>query len=512
VARKTGYHGRITIAACRSCHTDHKGRDARIAQFDPRTFDHTQNDYLLRGKHANAACSGCHKSGARYNAAPSACVECHRKDDTHRGSLGAACADCHSEKSWKEATFDHARTRFALTGKHADVQCRSCHRNTSFKETPQQCVACHRRDDKHKARYGEKCETCHTTKAWRDITFDHGTTRYALRGGHARAKCDACHTGVLYRDRLDTRCLSCHRKDDKHKGQLGPACGDCHSEQGWKDTRFDHDRTRFPLTGKHASVRCAACHGTRPAAQAPSACNACHAKDDKHKGVFADQCQTCHGTDTWKTSRFDHARDTRYPLRGRHAEAACETCHVQPVKRVKLGQACPDCHARDDVHQGQQGPRCEQCHQESSWRKVAFDHARARFPLVGAHLKVACNQCHASARYKDAKSECAACHARKDVHEGRFGKRCDACHSARAWQAWDFDHDRNTRFALDGGHRGVRCAACHAQPITGTDKQPRPCAACHAADDVHDGAFSSQCARCHVSSSFKTILPPARRQ
>jgi hypothetical protein len=512
VAGKRGYHGRIDLRTCRSCHTEHKGRDARIVKLDERSFDHALTDYLLKGKHAAAACADCHKPGAKHRTAPSACAECHRKNDVHKGSLGSACGDCHTEKSWKEATFDHSKTRFALTGKHVQAECRTCHKDTNFRGTPQQCVACHRSEDKHKARYGEKCGTCHVTRTWKDATFDHAKmTRYLLRGRHAQVKCDSCHVGFLYRDELDMQCVSCHRRDDKHKGTLGARCESCHVEQGWKDTRFDHTKTRFALTGKHAIIECSACHGSGPAAWTPTACFACHAKDDRHKGVLTEQCQNCHDADRWKTTRFDHARDAHFALDGKHAGVACLTCHLQPVNRVKLGQACTDCHAKDDVHRGQQGTRCEQCHQEASWRKATFDHGRARFPLAGAHLKVACNQCHASPRFKDAKSECLACHAKKDVHEGRFGKRCETCHSVRAWPAWDFNHDRSTRFVLDGAHNGVRCAACHPAPLKGGDVRPRPCVVCHASDDVHDGSFGSQCARCHATSSFKTAVQPAQR-
>ena len=52
VAGKRGYHGRIELGACRSCHTDHKGRDARIVKLDERTFDHAADvaHVLARGQ------------------------------------------------------------------------------------------------------------------------------------------------------------------------------------------------------------------------------------------------------------------------------------------------------------------------------------------------------------------------------------------------------------------------------------------------------------------------------
>jgi hypothetical protein len=86
---RTGYHGRQKPATCRSCHTDHKGRNARIVEFDKNKFDHAQSDYLLRGKHAKVECDKCHESKKPYWKAPQDCNACHRKDDVHKGSKAA---------------------------------------------------------------------------------------------------------------------------------------------------------------------------------------------------------------------------------------------------------------------------------------------------------------------------------------------------------------------------------------------------------------------------------------
>src|SRR5512140_627511 len=44
LAQRKGYHGRLRPQgqACRTCHTDHRGPDMRIAEFDKGTFDHQQ--------------------------------------------------------------------------------------------------------------------------------------------------------------------------------------------------------------------------------------------------------------------------------------------------------------------------------------------------------------------------------------------------------------------------------------------------------------------------------------
>ncbi|WP_395687840.1 cytochrome c3 family protein [Caenimonas koreensis] len=251
LAQRTGMHGRQKPQACRSCHTDHRGRDMKIAEFDKHAFDHQQTDYVLRGKHRETDCGKCHQPQQKFSAAPQECNACHRKDDVHKASLGTACANCHDERSWRETRFDHSVTRFALTGAHNKARCESCHKTRDYKEAPKACVGCHLKEDKHKARFGEKCESCHNTQRWPQITFRHDTdTRYALVAKHRDVRCTSCHTGTLYKEKTGSACIDCHRKDDTHKGSLGQDCVRCHSERGWKESqRFDHDRTNFALLG-----------------------------------------------------------------------------------------------------------------------------------------------------------------------------------------------------------------------------------------------------------------------
>jgi hypothetical protein len=505
IAQKQGFHGRAREGKlCRDCHAEHQGRNAQIVQLDEQKFDHRQTDYLLKGKHAEAACKACHRPGTKHRSAPDACVSCHRKDDAHKGKLGPKCADCHAETSWKEAKFDHDKTRFRLDDSHARAKCTDCHRNGAFKNTPMACVACHRADDKHKGRFGDKCQSCHNAREWRDVQFDHDTqTRYALRGKHRGAACASCHTGHLYRAKLQTTCVSCHKKDDKHNNALGNDCARCHVERSWKEARFDHDTSRFPLRGRHADIECNACHKTAVFKDTAMTCIACHRKQDKHKGALGEQCGSCHGERTWKDARFDHGK-TRFALLGKHRDVKCATCH-QDEQYKNTATACVACHRKDDVHKGQQGEKCESCHVADDWKKTSFNHGRTRFPLVGRHLIVECKLCHPTQRFKDAKTECAACHDKDDVHKRRLGPQCESCHNARSWRLWDFNHDTRTRFKLDGGHRGIDCYACHRMPVNGRATLPTSCVSCHEKDDVHDGGFGPQCETCHETGSFRRI-------
>jgi hypothetical protein len=518
VKARTGFHGRSKPQACSSCHTDHKGRGARIVVLDKKAFDHAITDYRLRGKHEGVECAKCHLSGKKYSEAPLDCNSCHRKDDVHKGGLGVKCADCHSEATWKETRFDHdAKTRFALTGKHADVKCTDCHKNNDYKDTARTCVGCHKKDDDsrkgHQGQFGDKCDSCHSTKAWKPADFNHDTdTKYVLRGKHRTTGCTDCHKGNLYRVKVSQDCYACHQKDDKHKESLGKDCGSCHSERSWKEPpKFNHDQTSFPLLGKHIETACKDCHQSAVFKDAPKNCFACHKKDDKHEATLGEDCGSCHAERNWKTTkgRFDHDR-TKFRLRNAHAEGVlkCSSCHKDLKSFRKTPLDCYSCHKKDDKHEGQQGKQCESCHSDRDWKSTQFDHAKTRFPLTGQHVIAKCEKCHETSRFKDAPSDCYACHLKEDRHKLKFGEACESCHNTRGWAIWDFNHDRRTEYRLDGAHIKVACESCHTSPAAKGKEAAavgNNCISCHRKDDTHDGQFGARCETCHVTESWKRV-------
>lgn len=516
VLGKAGYHGRIKIDTCRTCHTDHKGRNVNIAGFDTKTFEHAKTDFALVGAHVKVECKNCHVVGKKYREAPVGCNDCHRKDDKHKGTLGAACADCHTQTVWKIPHFDHSKTRFPLEGKHVDTKCNDCHAPDAYKKAPLTCVGCHKKDDGkvHKGRLGEKCESCHNAKDWKDVTaFSHDRdTKYPLRGKHRTTKCESCHTVPPTQAKTPTTCYACHKADDKHKTTLGELCGDCHTERNWKEAKFDHDKSDFKLRGRHIDVECKECHKSLTDYKgAPKLCFGCHKKDDTHKTRYGDKCETCHTDKSWHDNVFRHDRDTKYRLLGRHVDVKCDTCHTGHVYKDKLKDDCYSCHKRDDKHKDQLGQKCEQCHEVVDWRKTTqFDHNKSKFPLLGRHAKVECKECHKTNAFKDAKSECNACHEKDDKHKRRLGTECSECHNARDWKIWDFDHGRRTKYALDGAHVRAECVSCHKAPADPGKKIPQlgmTCNGCHREDDVHNGGFGPQCDRCHQTGNWRDIRP-----
>jgi hypothetical protein len=374
-ARK-GFHGRRLDAArqeCRSCHTDHKGRSADIVQLDRETFDHAFTNFALKGAHKTARCDECHVQTAKFRSAPGLCFGCHKTNDQHKGQLGEKCDSCHTEDAWRRVkAFDHNATKFPLEGAHRNVACSGCHAGERYTNLATACVGCHRIQDVHAGRYGPKCATCHDQNRWKTARFNHDKTKFPLKGAHVKVKCDACHTGDLFADKLATSCVSCHKKDDSHKGQLGSRCEQCHGDSSWRRTvAFDHDLTRFPLIGRHAVVPCEECHRSASFKDARVACGSCH-KDDQHEGRLGANCALCHNPNGWARWRFDHDRQTKYPLTGAHRGLDCHACHTtKNVAKVSLQTTCYGCHRLDDIHQGSFGRACERCHTTSSFRQGA---------------------------------------------------------------------------------------------------------------------------------------------
>jgi hypothetical protein len=465
-------------------------------------------------------CSKCHASFER-GAQDSLCLDCHEdvagdvsnKRGFHGQELAARpqlCQNCHAEHNGRAADvirmnvelFDHALTDFPLHGKHVGLACAGCHAaDVKFRDAPGRCFDCHEDDQPHMGRLGEDCDSCHVEDAWRTVTFDHDSTDFALTGKHKETLCAQCHVGEVY-ENLATTCVSCHARDDAHRGTRGTECGDCHDTASWKAEAFDHmKKTGFALRGAHSDLLCAACHledMARP--EPPKTCVGCHSFDDKHGGRNGTECDRCHTEKTWTAARFDHFAETEFELKGAHAELACQACHIGRLQDP-LETTCDACHADDDPHDGTQA-RCARCHNETTWHDVRFNHDFTKFPLIGHHGAVACESCHLSNVFSDTSGGCVDCHADDDYHKGVFGTDCGQCHNPNGWNRWAFDHDTQTQFALTGAHAGLECDACHTPDSGDPGQLPTVCKACHRKDDIHQGRFGSDCGRCHTTESF----------
>ena len=370
------FHGRDLNASkqeCRSCHTDHKGRNADIVQLDRETFDHARTNFSLNGAHKTTRCDGCHVQTVKFRETSGTCFGCHKANDTHKGQLGEKCNSCHGEDAWRRVKpFDHNATKFPLVGAHKTATCTACHAGQRYTGVTTSCAECHRVQDVHAGRYGVKCEACHGQDLWKPARYDHDKTKFPLRGAHAKVKCDGCHTGDLLRDKLATTCVSCHKKDDPHKGQLGTRCERCHGDTNWRRTAaFDHELSRFPLIGRHAVVPCEECHRSQSYKDVRTTCASCH-KDEHHEGRLGTNCAQCHNPNGWPRWRFNHDTQTKYPLTGAHRGLDCQNCHTtKNVAKIALDSTCYGCHRLDDIHQGSFGRSCDRCHVTTSFKQRA---------------------------------------------------------------------------------------------------------------------------------------------
>jgi hypothetical protein len=380
-------------------------------------------------------CESCHKAGKKYSEAPTICNECHKKGDKHKGMMGADCERCHSVKTWKKVVFDHDKTAYKLQGKHREADCVKCHKDDRYKETPKLCNSCHKKDDTHKGIFGNRCDDCHLQKNWKDTLFDHDRkSTYPLLFKHKLVKCASCHKDDWVKGKLKTACISCHQKDDRHKGNFGTKCETCHVEKDWKEILFDHNKnSTYPLLFKHKQVKCASCHKEDwVKGKLKTACISCHQKDDRHKGSFGTKCEICHIEKDWKEIVFDHEKQAKSPLLGKHKQAKCTGCHKSGRLADKVPALCLDCHEKDDIHKNKYGPMCDTCHIEKNWQETFFDHvAESGYRIVGKHVGLKCWNCHKTRIYEDEtfRKECYFCHAKNDVHKGKQGKVCESCHT-----------------------------------------------------------------------------------
>lgn len=397
----------IAFSNCSACHSDpHKGEFKQSCESCHNTvtwkrssftstFDHSKTQYPLLGKHREVGCLACHKSADfKKPMAFANCADCHQPDP-HGGQFlkrpdGGRCESCHTVEGWEPTTYtvaDHAKTRFPLVSPHANVKCADCHvpagKETRYRIKFELCLDCHK--DEHGGQFAaapwlNRCEQCHAGATWKTSNYTlakHQKSSWPLTGGHAAVACNDCHkpsisskTAVYHFSSVS--CTSCH--EDVHKGEFAQrmaahdaqgkplGCEACHSTKDWKDlSKFDHERTDFPLLGSHRAVACADCHKppnmelTMIHVQfktAPKACNECHENPHADQfGARANDCASCHNNIKWKPSLFDHEK-TAFSLKGGHQDVACGACHTLKrtvdEKLVLFYKPCPT--------------KCEACH------------------------------------------------------------------------------------------------------------------------------------------------------
>jgi hypothetical protein len=398
----------------------------------------------------------------------SECASCHVRFS--RTSQRTLCLDCHTEIA---ADFQ------AVTGFHG----------LSPDVGDRECAACH---TDHEGRNADVLGLV-------EETFDHDLTRFPLRDSHLETDCADCHVQDALFHAAETECVSCHLEDDQHMGSLGEVCSDCHRETEWPDAFYDHELgSGYALTGAHGDLSCVSCHVGEQYVETPTTCVGCHREDDSHMGMNGTECQDCHTTINWEESTFDHFATTSFALVDSHSGLTCESCHEGNKFEVETSDECVGCHLEDDAHDGVNGNECQECHRETEWLDVRFDHAvDAEFPLNGAHADLECASCHLAPVADSLPAmSCVGCHDEDDPHEMQLGDDCGQCHAELTWtDDLRFDHDV-TQFPLLGTHRQVACEDCH-ETHAFLDAAEE-CIDCHVEDDIHEARFGAECSLCHT--------------
>lgn len=474
-------HVEAARASCETCHPTAHGGFGAGATMSPA--QHGAFGFELADPHAALACADCHASAGSFaerhpGRSAQACEACH--GDPHAGSFDAGpfgesrCVDCHASTHFAPSTFElsmHARTGLPLAGAHASLDCADCHEDGGAADAPSfagldaSCATCHA--DPHQPAFAEACATCHVDSGFELAShgFDHAArTGFPLAGAHAAAACSSCHVRntslgarVPVADHFGgpaTSCATCHA--DAHRGRWeddATDCGTCHDSASFASAalRFDHGTwTGFELGRPHRPLDCATCHPRSPEPDAlgrrsafvadvfgtpVDACSTCHASP--HAGTLADaeNCARCHDAETFALARsaFEHGLETGFALDGRHAELACSACHTPSEGLRAVGR----------VHGAARGAACIDCHSDP----------------------------HAGQFATSAKSACVDCHA-----------------STTSFAALAFDHDVDTRFALDATHATLACSSCHPSVSLGGGLEV-----------VRYRPLGTECASCHVT-------------
>jgi hypothetical protein len=261
-------------------------------------------------------------------------------------------------------------------------------------------------------------------------------------------------------------------------------------------TRMEHLKSGFALSGAHVQARCEDCHQNGIFAGTPRDCATCHVagmrlargnvvKPVQHVPVTPGiGCESCHNTQSFVGARFNHAGVI---------PGSCATCHARGIGQGKPGNhipttaSCDACHriaawlpATGFDHGGVAAGTCATCHGAG----VATGKPASHIPTTAS-----CDSCHRSFRaFRPAAmnhtvviaQQCKGCHNGSYTTQGTQGAfakpanhipeaqllngaalDCNACHAGTtAFNSVVMNHNNSQ------GNGAGFCRSCHA---TGTN-------------------------------------------
>ncbi|PIR23344.1 MAG: hypothetical protein COV44_03425 [Deltaproteobacteria bacterium CG11_big_fil_rev_8_21_14_0_20_45_16] len=464
-------------SVCTTCHSVYRKWDKILApKADPKKagknqklegFDHGKTNFPLVGYHQAVTCESCHyQADGSFKFAKGGfdeCSDCHGRAHNEQFK-SQACTDCHQmDRRFYDSTFgieEHNRLDFKLDGKHQVLDCQKCHFSGQYENlSHSECSDCHR--NVHPERQIDKtCNFCHVTTSFSWIQFDHNKqTDFQLTGRHREVACLSCHVDQVFKNmpasNANPNCQACHQ--DPHGKAMPNTCADCHRTEGFKLVRnFDHAKIgSWELTGRHTELSCQKCHTghligdyktPRSGGFMATDCASCHT--DIHRGKFGSSCQSCHNTSDFEVEQGEKIHDLGFfKLEGVHDQMNCQDCHSKNASLMGAGQFCAWCHEKNDIHLGQFGGQCEDCHNQTAWLPSKFKHNTTGFRLTGAHRHTECSSCHVNQIYQGLPNDCYFCHSDSFVTETSNGRAitphnggagvaladCGQCHSSIDW-------------------------------------------------------------------------------
>ncbi|MEK7486825.1 MAG: cytochrome c3 family protein, partial [Planctomycetota bacterium] len=204
-----------------------------------------------------------------------------------------------------------------------------------------------------------------------------------------------------------------------------------------------------------------------------------------------------------------------------HQEKKNNATHQKFIQYTAIShQQCNDCHK--NPHTKPLDSRCKDCHQVEGWKgkQLLFEHQKSSFPLRGQHQEVHCIECHKPVQseqkeqkeqkelieYALGKKACQDCH--EDAHHGEVQKNCTQCHLENRWsEIVNFQHNKDSKFALKAKHQEVNCTKCHRRENATGEKELHlaqfnfsGCQSCHS--DPHQGQMKKSCDSCHTEQGW----------
>ena len=289
--------------------------------------------------------------------------------------------------------------------------------------------------------------------------------------------------------------------------------------QEW--TIESHDRTNFPLVGKHRTLGCRECHINLVFEGTPTDCEVCHwerRQDDRYSLRLGTRCADCHTPQSWKKvdpALWSHETNVGFRLEGIHRTLDCEACHGTAGFTARPTD-CFSCHESD--YRGAQDPNhvqagfpttCPSCHTQRSLVGRVVQPHRLRSPGPARDGPV-----HGLPFERRLPGHVTGVrvlpprrlqrHDRSQPPRLRVPHGLRACHgtSAAGWSGANFDHP----FPIQSGrHSGVACSECHQT----SDFRVFNCLGCHeqaTTNSHHNGvtgySYNSQaCYACHPQGS-----------